>query len=375
MDSKTRILIVEDESVVGFDLKRILMGLNYEVIDVIRSGEEAFVKAFENKPDLILMDIMLNGNMNGIEAAEQIKNSINVPIIYLTAYADSNTLQSAKVTEPFGYILKPFEEKTLLTTIEMALYKFKMETKIKESERRYKLLAEKLKESNEMKDKFFSIISHNLRSPFDSILGFTEILKNEYKDLKDEERDLYINSLYDSSRHFYHILDNLLQYSRFQAGKMEFKPEELNLKEIIKRNVSVLKNNADKKQIKLANEVDTDVKVFADENMLNSILLNIITNSIKFTEKGGSINITSNIDDKNIELTVTDSGIGMDDEVMINLFRLDSTKSTPGTDNETGTGLGLLLTKEYIERNGGEIRLTSKPKEGTSFTFTLPILD
>jgi signal transduction histidine kinase len=375
MDSKTRILIVEDESVVGFDLKRILMGLNYEVIDVIRSGEEAFVKAFENKPDLILMDIMLNGNMNGIEAAEQIKNSINVPIIYLTAYADSNTLQSAKVTEPFGYILKPFEEKTLLTTIEMALYKFKMETKIKESERRYKLLAEKLKESNEMKDKFFSIISHNLRSPFDSILGFTEILKNEYKDLKDEERDLYINSLYDSSRHFYHILDNLLQYSRFQAGKMEFKPEELNLKEIIKRNVSVLKNNADKKQIKLTNEVDTDIKVFADENMLNSILLNIITNSIKFTEKGGSINITSNIDDKNIELTVTDSGIGMDDEVMINLFRLDSTKSTPGTDNETGTGLGLLLTKEYIERNGGEIRLTSKPKEGTSFTFTLPILD
>jgi signal transduction histidine kinase len=372
MNSKARIMVVEDESVVGFDLKRILSNLQYDVVGIIRTGEEAFVKAFEQKPDLILMDIMLNGKMNGIETAEEIKKDMDVPIIFLTAYADNNTLQSAKLTEPYGYILKPFEDKSLQSAIEIALYKHKMESKLKESERRYKMLAAQLKEINEAKDNFFSILSHDLRAPFDSILGFSEILKNEFNDLSDSEKELYIDSLYEASRHVYNLLNNLLQYSRFQLGNVEFNPKKIILKEIVEKNVSILKNMAMKKGIHIGIESLENMVVYADEDMLNSILVNLISNGIKFTKRGGEVCISAWKSGKFIEITIKDNGIGMDEDTLYKLFNLNIKKSRPGTENETGTGLGLFITQKYVEKNGGSLDAVSQLNKGTSFTFTLP---
>jgi signal transduction histidine kinase len=372
MNSKARIMVVEDESVVGFDLKRILSNLQYDVVGIIRTGEEAFVKAFEQKPDLILMDIMLNGKMNGIETAEEIKKDMDVPIIFLTAYADNNTLQSAKLTEPYGYILKPFEDKSLQSAIEIALYKHKMESKLKESERRYKMLAAQLKEINEAKDNFFSILSHDLRAPFDSILGFSEILKNEFNDLSDSEKELYIDSLYEASRHVYNLLNNLLQYSRFQLGNVEFNPKKIILKEIVEKNVSILKNMAMKKGIHIGIESLENMVVYADEDMLNSILVNLISNGIKFTKRGGEVCISAWKSGKFIEITIRDNGIGMDEDTLYKLFNLNIKKSRPGTENETGTGLGLFITQKYVEKNGGSLDAVSQLNKGTSFTFTLP---
>jgi signal transduction histidine kinase len=341
-------------------------------VGIIRTGEEAFIKAFEQKPDLILMDIMLDGRMNGIETAEEIKKDMDVPIVFLTAYADNNTLQSAKLTEPYGYILKPFEDKSLQSAIEIALYKHKMEKQLKESERRYKMISAKLQEINQAKDTFFSIISHDLRAPFDSILGFSEILKNEFKDLNDSEKELYINSLYEASRHVYNLLDNLLQYSRFELGKIVFNPKKISLKDIVERNINVLNRMALKKNISLGAESLEDITVFADEEMLNSILINLISNGIKFTKRGGEVCISARKKGKLAEIIIKDNGIGMNEDTIFKLFQLKINKSRPGTENETGTGLGLFITQKYVEKNGGTLDVVSEVNKGTSFSFTLP---
>jgi CheY-like chemotaxis protein len=132
---KTKILVVEDESIVARDIRNMLVGLGYEVTDVVAGARAAVQKAQENNPDIVLMDVMLQGEITGVEAAEQIYTTFSIPVVYLTAYADSTTVQQAKKTEPFGYIIKPFEERELQTTIEIALYKYKMQMELKDRER------------------------------------------------------------------------------------------------------------------------------------------------------------------------------------------------------------------------------------------------
>ena len=275
-ERKAKILIVEDESIVAFDLKRMLLNLNYDVLDIVSSGEKAIKQAAADKPDLIIMDVMLNGPITGVEAAARIKGIMNVPIIYLTAYADTETLKSAKVTEPYGYILKPFEEKVLLSTIEMAIYKNKMEEKLIASEKKYRLLAKELEDLNEKKDQFYRIISFNLRDPLDSVIGFSEILKNEYKELSPEDIELYISSLHFSSKQIYSLLNNLIQFSRIQIKDIDFNPQNIYLHKIVEENISLLKSIMDKKLLKIVNYVNKEVLVYADQNMLNSIEYNYI---------------------------------------------------------------------------------------------------
>jgi PAS domain S-box-containing protein len=651
-ESKVRIMIVEDEGIVGIDLKRTLIRLNYEVIAVVRTGEKAITTALEENPDLILMDIMLAGKMTGIEASEKIREKINVPIIYLTAYTDSETIKGAKTTEPFGYIVKPYDERVLFSTIEMALYKHTINNRLKDSEERYRTLVElspiaigiscegelvfvnnaaaklfhaknkqeligkniadfipphlkntfesriktiiekniileivdekittlnkeiidiefigiptqydskpavqivmrditeenkrekvqqtalkilqsadtaaslnelypllhrtlsdfmtinnfyialydeandlltfpyyvderfpapeprkfnngltelvikkgethllsykqieemaergeiktnismikkwlgvpiqikennigvlvvkeynsenylgerekellelvsfpisraierklieeerelytkNLQKLNQTKDEFFSIISHDLRSPFNSILGYTDILKNEHTSMAKNDLTFIVESLYQSTRNIYTLLNNLLQFSRFQIGKMDFEPEELNLKEILEKNIKTIEGNALQKNIEITKEIENDSNIYADENMINSVLQNLIDNAIKFTSRGGQISIKAYPNNKVIRIYVEDNGVGMSEETVSKLFNLNSKNSTPGTENEIGTGLGLLLTKEFIEKNGGSLRVESELGKGSKFIVTLPL--
>ncbi|MGA9292850.1 MAG: ATP-binding protein [Ignavibacteriaceae bacterium] len=372
-EQKAKILIVEDESIVAFDLKRMLLNLNYDVLDIVASGEKAIKKAVEEKPDLIIMDVMLNGPITGVEAAARIKGVMNVPVIYLTAYADTETLKSAKLTEPYGYILKPFEEKVLLSTVEMAIYKNKIEEKLIASEKKYRLLAKELEDLNEKKDQFYSIISFNLRDPLDSVIGFSEILKNEYKELSPEDIQLYISSLYFSSKQIYSLLNNLIQFSRIQIKDIDFNPVSVNLRKIVEDNSDVLKNTADKKSVKIINYVNKEISVYADANMLNSIFYNLLVNAIKYSYKNGYIEISAAKEGNYIKISIEDKGAGMDKESLDKLFVLNVKKVIPGTNNEMGTGLGLLLTKEFIEKNEGKIEVISEINKGTCVNFTLPI--
>jgi signal transduction histidine kinase len=250
-----------------------------------------------------------------------------------------------------------------------------MEMKLRESEKRYRHLAEKLKEVSDSKDQFFSLISHELRSPFNSILGFAEILYNDREELSTDEMKLYIDSLYYSSRHIFSLLDNLLHLSRFQSGKVDFNPSSLSLQNIIEKNLQVLKITAEKKEISIISAIEDNIQVFADEAMMNSILLNLITNSIKFTRRGGKIEINVHRTEKFAEISIHDHGIGMSDDTIFNLFKMGISKTLPGTEGETGTGLGLVLTKKFVEQNGGTLKVQSKLHQGSMFTFSLPIVN
>jgi len=239
------------------------------------------------------------------------------------------------------------------------------------------VLIKKLKDLNASKDKLFSLISHDLRSPFNSLLGFSEILTSEYDSLTTDEIKEYMNVIYETSKNLFGMTNNLLQFSRFQMGRSEFKPVKLNLKKIINENINMLKGNLLKKQLHLNLDIDGNPIVLADEEMLNSIFQNLLSNAIKFTDKEGEINISVksinffNEPDK-VEVTINDTGIGISKSYLNKIFK-DHVQSMPGTEREYGTGLGLLLVKEFVDKIGGTIKVSSKINQGTSFTFTIPI--
>ncbi len=238
-------------------------------------------------------------------------------------------------------------------------------------------LIEKLKELVASKDKLFSLISHDLRSPFNSLLGFSEILTTEYDSLTDEEIKEYLNVIYEASKNLYGMTTNLLQYSRFQMGRFDFKPVKLNLKKVINNNIKLLKGNILKKQLNVLTDLDVSPQIFADEDMINSAIQNLLSNAIKFTNRGGDIKISLeiiNFFDKptQVEIKIEDSGVGISKEDLEKISK-NQMFSTSGTDREYGTGLGLLLVKEFIEKNRGSMKISSKLNQGTTILFRLPI--
>lgn len=229
-----------------------------------------------------------------------------------------------------------------------------------------------LKKLNSSKDKFFSIIAHDLRSPFSSLLGFSEFLQEDINDLTPEEISTFAGKINESARNVFNLLENLLQWSRIQTGRMSFEPVLFNLAKRITQTLGILADNANNKDIELLSAVESDAMVFADENMVTSVLQNLISNAIKFTRPGGRITISAREAGDYIEVKVKDTGIGMKEEDLAKLFRIDIHHTTAGTNDEKGTGLGLVLCNELVMKNKGKMRVESKVGEGSVFYFTLP---
>lgn len=231
-----------------------------------------------------------------------------------------------------------------------------------------------LKISNETKDKFFSIISHDLRSPFNSLLGFTDMLMQNYDTFSDHERKQIIESLNASSKSTYLLLENLLSWSSSQTGRMEFSLQKTELKTLVGEITLLYKPAADNKQIELMDNTKADLSVYADKNMLNSIVSNLITNAIKFPEANGRVTISAERSIKKgfVEILVIDTGVGIPGNKIDDLFLIDKNVSTLGTNEEKGTGLGLILCKEFIEKQGGEIWVKSEIGKGSQFKLILP---
>ena len=245
-------------------------------------------------------------------------------------------------------------------------------TPAKLGEEKLKKYSQELKELNASKDKLFSILAHDLRSPFNPLLGLTEIIISDFDSLSKEELIDYNQEIYKLVRNEYILLENLLSWSRFESGKMKFSPEKINLYEKTGSVINLLLETAKFKNITLLNETDKDIFVSADPNMLYSVLQNLIANAIKFTNKGGTIETYS---EKNgnefIRITISDNGVGMTDDQTKNLFGY-TTVSTKGTNDEKGTGLGLMICKDMVERHGGTICVHSVPGKGTDISFILP---
>lgn len=244
-------------------------------------------------------------------------------------------------------------------------YRKEMEEALRESEAR-------LAELNATKDKFFSIIAHDLKSPFNSIIGIGELLSEQIRKQEYDTLEEYTSIMKDSSVKAMNLLTNLLEWSRSQTGRMEFNPEFMRLSQIVDEVVALSRYNASQKSIQIVSHVPKSIICFADKAMVSSVLRNLVSNALKFTPRGGEVKISARNEGEHTHVTVSDNGIGMSQQELDNLFRLDSFYSTRGTENEGGTGLGLILCKEFITKHRCEIGAESIKGKGSNFTFTLP---
>ncbi len=231
---------------------------------------------------------------------------------------------------------------------------------------------ESLEKANQEKDKFFSIIAHDLKNPIANFKQVSELLLESYSDLPEDEKLLFLNLMQDSSKNIYSLLENLLEWSRSQRGTIKFSPEYINFKNIVDNTIQILSLSAKNKNISFEYLLEVE-EVFADANLLTTIIRNLCSNSIKFTPENGKIVISNFLSENFVEICIEDNGIGMSQETISKLFRIDVNVSTLGTSNEKGTGLGLILCKEFIEMHKGKIRVESTPNIGTKFFISLPI--
>jgi signal transduction histidine kinase len=392
--SQQVILCVDDEIIVLDALTEQLhkaFGPEY-IVEIAESGEEAldiFDELTEEgmKFPVIIADFIMP-IMKGDELLEKIhqKNPLSKKIM-LTGQASLEGVSNAvNKADLYRYINKPWDKDDMILTIKEAIKSFDLEHTILQKNKELSQLNEsleqkveerthQLEELNKTKDKFFSIIAHDLRNPFNTLLGFSELMRVNFDRYSKEQIRSYIDILYETADSGYALLKNLLEWSRSQTGSLKKTPEVIDLVKITADVIQLLENSATKKQISIVNKLNSNVSAYADLNMIHTTIRNLLSNAIKYTNTGGAISITSEQKDSFISICIEDNGIGMSQENIKKLFRIDMNVSTKGTNEETGTGLGLLLCKEFVEKNGGKIWVESIPNEGSRFFFTVPLND
>jgi signal transduction histidine kinase len=388
---KQTIICVDDEEIILEAIQEQLQstfGKEYN-IETSDSGEDAleFFKELLDEGQqipVIISDYIMPG-MKGDELLKEIhKLSPESLKILLTGQASiegiSNAINNAQL---YRFISKPWDKNDLVLTVKEAVKSFLQERKIRQQNKELLELnasleeqvaqrTEELREANAAKDKFFSIIAHDLKSPFNALLGLSDAMLENWEVFEDENKLEFVQDIHDASKNTYALLQNLLEWSRSQIGSLQINPEVFNPVELVNENIMVLKQHADTKQISITNKINNEVLCQADKNMISTVFRNLISNAIKFTNPQGNITITGCTKNEYHEFSVTDNGIGMNEKTKDDLFKLNSKTQRAGTSEESGTGLGLLLCKEFVEKNGGEIAVTSKENEGSTFSFTLP---
>ncbi len=372
--SEHEVLIVDD---VPENLQVLGNILNENELDVsfASSGQQALAAVAFEPPDIILLDISMP-EMDGFEVCQRLKSNPEtkkIPVIFLTARTSSESIIKGFELGAVDYVTKPFNASELVSRVftHLEVYKSRqlIQKQIKELEQKNK----ELHELNATKDKFFSIVAHDLKNPFNTLLGFTDLLVNNYKKMSEQKVARFHQYIYKTSKQGFTLLENLLEWSRSQTGRIDWEPINSNLKMVSREIVELLSINAKNKKIDLQNHISADITVFADPNMIKTIMRNLISNALKFTKKGGKVTISATKNEKMATVRVTDTGIGISSKVQNKLFRIDQSFSTLGTQDEKGTGLGLILCKEFVEKNNGEIWVDSELDKGTTFYFTLPL--
>ncbi len=234
-------------------------------------------------------------------------------------------------------------------------------------------LNEKVMKDSIEKDKFYSIVSHDIMNPFNALLGFSKILKDAVKEGDQKEIEECSTIVHQSADRISNLLQNLLVWSRVQNGKLQFSPKPCSINQLMSETIAIITPIAKNKNIKLEWDVKGEIKAEIDKNMIGSVLQNLTTNAIKFTERGGIVNILAFSESEKLNFIVSDTGVGMNDEQIQKLFKLDNASSSRGTDDETGTGLGLIISKEFIEKHQGQIWAESTFGKGSKFCFAIPL--
>jgi len=482
-----RILIVEDEGILAMTLENKLARLGYFPLGPVSNGKVAVAMAKVEKPDLVLMDIRLAGEMDGVTTARNIQSFSDVPVVYLTGHSDEPLLERAKQTQPYGYLIKPVSIQDLKACLEIALHQHKLDRKLEESEKRYRSIVEnindamiihdfngkiidvnknaslllgyesneligselslflkpeklvrhkerlsmlqsesgivfeeecerrdgslipmevsarvvshesggmiqafardiserkeqekQIKEKNEQllkalgeRDRFFSIIAHDLRSPMVGFLMFIKMLTNKIEKMSLEEIERLSSEMKHSAENLYSLLENLLEWSLIQRGIKNYKLVSCRLSDLVNESVDLMQPSAAQKNISFKLRIPEDLHVFADRSMLKSILRNLLSNAVKYSQLDSEIELSAKPEGSRVLVRVKDHGIGMGKEIISSLFRTDKMSSRKGTSKEKGTGLGLILCKELVTIQGGEMWVRSARDEGSTFYLSL----
>ncbi|MEG4202010.1 ATP-binding protein [Microcoleus sp. Pol12A5] len=392
-----QILVVEDEVIVAQDIAGRLKKLGYAVTATVSSGEEAIQKAIENPPDLVLMDIVLKGDMDGVTAAEKIRINRNVPTVFLTAYADDKTLERAKLTDPFGYIIKPFQQNDLRVAIEIALHRHEIETKMRESLKASEAVRESVEEKSHRQNQYISMAAHELRNPLNAILISAELLKLDRTRSSDEAQVRTLRLMHSATQKMNQLIDDMLFMGRAEAGQLKCNPLPINLVEFCQDLLDQLQlgNEAKHKLTLIPSDVTSAI---LDQQLLHGIISNLIVNAIKYSPNGGQVTLElecrpasegdkeaifclsphsffsnsyfTNINSPLLIIRIRDEGIGIPETEVGKIFEMFYRCKNTG--KIKGNGLGLTIVKKAVELQGGAIACESKMGIGTTFTVALP---
>jgi two-component system, sensor histidine kinase and response regulator len=369
-DKLFKILVVDDNPRNIQVLGTILREAGYEVGFALNGKQALDLLQDSNDYDLVLMDIKMPV-MDGFEATRIMNNDkrfSEIPVIFLSASHDTDNIIAAFDIGGLDYVTKPFNTKELLARVNTHI-------QLKHRTQQVKDYARELEKVNATKDKFFSIIAHDLRNPFEGILMICRTLLVKIPSYSKDEIKKQIEMILSATESGNKLLENLLIWSRSQTGSISFKPDEFELDPLIHRCVDSLNAQAQAKKISINYISKGKLKVNTDEAMFCHVLRNLLTNAIKFTEGPGVVTIEAEQADGAIRMSVTDTGIGISEQDKSRMFRIDGNiSSRAGTRNEIGSGLGLILCREFVEKMGGSIRVESESGKGSKFTFTLPAL-
>ena len=355
-----RIILAEDDSNLGTLLRNYLAAKNYETT-LFTSGRSALKSFSAGMFDLCILDIMMP-EMDGYEVCRRLKENQqlhDIPVIFISALNETNDVVKALKFGGVDYITKPFRAEEISARVK---------THIKL--RRQSI---ELQELNVTKDRFFSIIAHDLRGPMGGLMGLTDLLTEELSNMSMAEIQEFLGSMRDSATNLFKLLENLLQWARIQQGGMTFNREWVLFQPIVIESIEMIQESAKKKGIEIICDISEHVEVFADSNLIQTIIRNLVSNAVKFSTRGGTVNISAKTrEDESVEISVKDMGIGMNQNMVESLFRIDVKNGRPGTEGEQSTGLGLLLCKEFIEKHGGQIKVESEVGKGSVFSFNIP---
>lgn len=372
------ILVVDDEQIVALDIRRTLERLGYTVPAIVADGPTAIRKATELRPGLVLMDIRLKGEMDGIQAAGIISGKLKIPVIYLTAYSDQATLERAKTSNPFGFLIKPFEERELHSTIEIALLKHSAERRLEDARR-------KAEQENLAKSGYFADMSHEIRNSLNGIMGMADLALDT--PLSDEQRE-YLSTIMDSAENLLAILNDVLDISRIEARRLSLTEKPFDIARTVAKAVRSVKPDAEKKGLRLSYHLGPGVPatVQGDSGRLHQILTNLLGNAVKFTEdgtivveinlvKGGTPEMPeahSGTASESLQLlfSVRDTGIGIPDNRLSAIFERYRQVDRETEQAHVGSGLGLAICKELVDLMDGKMWVRSRLNHGSTFYFT-----
>lgn len=374
MADDTRILVVEDDTIASMDVQAALERIGYRVAATTSSGEDAIRLCGELSPDLVLMDVRLEGEMDGIEAASKIAEVYGIPVVYLTVFSDNDTLGRAKTSGPYGFLLKPVDDRDLRSAIEVAIYKHGMELEVQRARR-------EADAANEVKTSFLATISHELRTPMNGVLGMTELLL--MSDIPDEHKES-VGLIKRSAMDLLKVLNQILDYSKLEARMQSLRETEFKVADLLGSVCEQFRAMAEGKGIELVSVVDDDVPtlVLGDSGKLRQVLRNVVENAVKFTSEGrvevraavlppeqyhGNPPASGRV---RLNFSVTDTGCGIPESKVGGIFECFTQADDYMTRKQGGLGLGLAISKRLAAILGGDIWTESVEGEGSVFHIT-----